>query len=50
MSMDWTKLRSILVQSYFLNKEIKLDQINGITENILKKEIRIKKEIEEIKW
>lgn len=50
MSMDWTKLRSILVQSYFLNKEIKLDQINGITENILKKEIRIKKKIEEIKW
>lgn len=50
MSMDWTKLRSILVQSYFLNKDIKLEQINGITEDIVKKEIRIKKEIEEIKW
>ena len=49
-SMDWTKLRSILLQSYFLNKDIKIEKINGITENILKKEIKIKKEIEEIKW
>lgn len=49
-SMDWTKLRSILLQSYFLNKDIKIEKINEITENILKKEIKIKKEIEEIKW
>ena len=48
VSMDWAKLRNILLQSYFLNKDVKIEQINTITENILKKEIKIKKEIEEI--
>ena len=50
ISMDWIKLKSILMQSYFLKKDIKIEQINTITEDILKKEIKIKKEIEEIKW
>ena len=50
IAMDWVKLKSILMQSYFLNKNIKIEQINKITEDILKKEIKIKKEIEEIKW
>lgn len=50
ISLEWSKLRSILMQSYFLNKNIQIDQINVITEKILKKEIKIKKEYEEIKW
>ena len=50
VSMDWMKLKSILVQTYFLNKQIKIEQINKITKDILEKEIKIKKEIEELKW
>lgn len=50
ISMDWMKLRSILVQTYFLNKELKVEKINKITESILEKEIKIKNEIEELIW
>ena len=50
ISMDWIKLRSILVQTYFLNKTINKEQINKISQDILEKEIKIKKEIGEVKW
>lgn len=50
ISMDWMRLRSILVQTYFLNKELKVEKINKITESILEKEIKIKNEIEELIW
>lgn len=49
IAMDWTKLRSILVQSYFLGKSINKEQLDRLTANILKKEMKIKEEIEEIK-
>lgn len=50
VSMEWVKIRSILVQSFFLNKNLKTEQIVEITDNILKKELKIKKEIEELIW
>ena len=50
ISMDWMRLRSILVQTYFLEKELEFEKINKITESILEKEIKIKKEIEDLIW
>lgn len=50
VSMDWIKLRSILVQTYFLEKTLNIKQINNITQSIIEKEIKINKELGEIKW
>ena len=48
--MEWTKLRSILVQTYFLKKVLNKKTINDITQSIIEKELKIKKELGEIKW
>ena len=50
IAMDWAKLRNILMQSYFLDKELKIEQLKNITTNLYQKEIKIEKELEEIKW
>lgn len=50
ISMEWAKLRNILLQTYFLNRNIKLEQISEVTKNILRKEIKIKEELEKIRW
>ena len=50
ISMEWTKLRSILVQTYFLKKVLNKKTINDITQSITEKELKIKKELGEIKW
>lgn len=50
IAMDWAKLRNILMQSYFLGKNLKIEQLKNITTDIYQKEIKIKKELEEIKW
>ena len=49
ISMDWTRLRNILLQTYFLKRKLNIEQIKKITSNILIKELQLKKEIEELK-
>lgn len=50
ISIEWTKIRNILMQTYFLKKNINKIQLNDITSNILEKELKIRDRIEEIKW
>ena len=50
IAMEWAKLRSILIQTYFLNKVLNREHIKNITQKIIEKEIEIKKEFGEIKW
>ena len=50
IAIEWTKLRSILIQTYFLNKELNMKQIKNITQKIIEKELEIKKKFGEIKW
>lgn len=50
ISIEWTKIRNILMQTYFLKKNINKTQLNDITSNILEKELKIRDRIEEIKW
>lgn len=50
ISIEWTKIRNILMQTYFLKKKINTSQLNNIASNILEKELKIRNRIEEIKW
>ena len=50
IAIEWAKLRSILIQTYFLNKELNMKQIKNITQKIMEKELEIKKKFGEIKW
>jgi len=50
ISIEWTKIRNILMQTYFLKKEIDNSQLNNISSNILEKELKIRNRIEGIKW
>ena len=50
LSMNWIKLRSILVQTYFLDKTLNIKQIDNLAQSIIEKELKIKKELSEVKW
>lgn len=50
ISIEWTKIRNILMQTYFLKKNINKTQLNDIAFNILENELKIRNRIEGIKW
>ena len=45
----WTKIRNILMQHYFLEKNINVDELKELSEIIIAKELKIKERIEDLK-
>lgn len=50
ISLEWAKLRSVLVQTYFLERMPNKKTINDIAQSIIEKELKLKKKLGEMKW